>query len=87
MAPLLSLLVILGATSSVIAASRKTCTVPHGDGKTDDSPAILKVFQDCNTNSNIIFSSGVMYNTWSPMYWKGLSTLHSVERWSHIDVF
>ena len=85
MAPLLSLLVIFSVTSSVIATSR-TCTVPNGDGTTDDSPAILKVFQECNTDSTIIFSSGVKYNTWSPMYWNNLSRLHTVERWSHTDV-
>jgi hypothetical protein len=59
--------------------------VPPGDGKTDDSPAILKVFQECNTDSNIIFSSGVKYNAWSPMYWGDLSTSNSVERRAHTE--
>ena len=86
MAPLRTLLVIFSVTSSVIAASRRTCTVPNGDGTTDDSPAILKVFQECNTNSSIIFSSGVKYNAWSPMSWNGLSRLYSAERWSYADV-
>ena len=83
MIPLLSLLVLFSATTSAIAASRKTCTVPHGDGKTDDSPAILKVFKECSTSSNIVFSSGVKYNVWSTMKWGDLSKLDSVERWPY----
>jgi hypothetical protein len=79
MAPFLSLLVLFGATGLAFAASRKECTVPRGDDSTDDSPAILKTFQECNTNSTIIFSSGVKYNAWSTMSWSNLSPLHSFE--------
>lgn len=75
---ILSLLVLIFATSPSFAACRKNCVVPPGDGKTDDSPAILKVFQECNTNSVITFTSGVKYNVWSPMDWSNLSNWYSV---------
>lgn len=74
MSLILSLLVLFFATSPSFVLSRKQCVVPHGDGTTDDSPAILKVFQDCNTFSNITFSSNRKYNAWSPMSWSNLST-------------
>lgn len=49
----------------------KKCKVPHTPNK-DDAPAIVKVFQDCNTNSEIIFQKNVAYNAWSPMLWSNL---------------
>ncbi|CAG7850819.1 Probable exopolygalacturonase C; AltName: Full=Galacturan 1,4-alpha-galacturonidase C; AltName: Full=Poly(1,4-alpha-D-galacturonide)galacturonohydrolase C; Flags: Precursor [Serendipita indica DSM 11827] len=50
----------------------KTCVVPHKDGQ-DDSPEIVKVFQQCNKNAQIVFKEGVDYNMWSPMSWVNLS--------------
>jgi hypothetical protein len=80
MSPLLSLLFLFFSASPSFAVLKKECIVPYGDGKTDDSPAILQTFQKCNENSVIIFSKGVKYNAWSPMYWKDLSTWYVVER-------
>jgi hypothetical protein len=73
---LLSLLVLFGATSSALA---KRCEVQHGDDSSDDSPAILKAFQSCNTDSEIVFTSGVNYNAWTPMSWNNLCALHSLQ--------
>ena len=84
MSLLLSLLALLFATSPSFA---KTCTVSHGNGNTDDSPAIMKAFQDCKSDSTIVFSSGVKYNAWSPMNWSGLSAWCAVERPAHTQMF
>lgn len=53
------------------AAAQKECVVPHGDGG-DDSPAILKTFQDCNENAVIRFEQA-NYTAYTPMTWDGLS--------------
>ena len=82
MSLLLSLLFLSFATSPSFA---KTCTVPHGNG--DDSPAIMKAFQDCKTDSTIVFSKGVKYNAWSPMSWSGLSAWCAVERLARTQMF
>ena len=52
----------------------KTCVVPHKDGQ-DDSAEIVKVFQQCNKDAQIVFKEGVDYNMWSPMAWTNLSTI------------
>ncbi|KAL1304063.1 hypothetical protein AAFC00_000498 [Neodothiora populina] len=43
-------------------ARTKDCVVAtHGDGKTDDSPAILSAIKECNPGGHVVFSSGKTY--------------------------
>lgn len=50
-----------------IAAWSKVCTVlPQGNGN-DSSPAILQAFQECASDSTIIFQGGIDYVVYNPV--------------------
>ncbi|OBT97766.1 Exopolygalacturonase [Pseudogymnoascus verrucosus] len=44
------------------AARHKVCYAKsHGDGKTDDTPYIMKALHDCNNGGHVVFREGVQY--------------------------
>ncbi|KAK7917752.1 hypothetical protein PG985_011360 [Apiospora marii] len=56
----------------------KTCFInSHGDGMTDDSPAILDAFSQCNDGGRAVFSQNQTYVIGTAMDWTFLS---------HIDI-
>ncbi|KFX96561.1 hypothetical protein V490_03281 [Pseudogymnoascus sp. VKM F-3557] len=43
-------------------ARHRVCYVKsHGDGKTDDTPYIMKALHDCNNGGHVVFREGVQY--------------------------
>lgn len=51
------------------------CIVPSSNGTTNDSPAVLKAFADCATDSVIVFKEGVDYNIFTPISATNLSNV------------
>lgn len=58
-----------------VVAAQRECIVPHEEGR-DDSPDILKTFQECRENSVIRFQQ-VNYTAYTPMTWDNLSICYS----------
>jgi galacturan 1,4-alpha-galacturonidase len=56
-------------------SSRYTCTVPASDDGSDDAPAIVAAFEECNNGGNVIFSN-TTYNIQTPMNTTGLNDVH-----------
>ncbi|KAF9054257.1 pectin lyase fold/virulence factor [Panaeolus papilionaceus] len=61
--------------ASLTAVQAGDCTIPvSGDGITDDSPAILKAFTDCQKDSIITFAPA-NYSAFTPISLTGLSNV------------
>lgn len=73
---------VLAATQVLSAPSnskQKVCTVKSSykssNGTADDSPAVLKAFAECSTDSLIHFQEGVDYNILQPVSATNLSNV------------
>lgn len=51
------------------------CTVSSSNGTADDTPAALKAFAECATDSIIVFDKGVDYNIFTPISATNLSNV------------
>ncbi|PPQ63463.1 hypothetical protein CVT24_004995 [Panaeolus cyanescens] len=66
---------LIALFASFIAVKAGECTVPaSGDGITDDSPAILKAFTDCQKDSIITFTAA-NYSAFTPISLTDLSNV------------
>lgn len=69
-----SLLVgLVGLVFAGIGVSAGDCIVEHTDDGSDDSPSILKAFQDCAIDSTITFTQA-NYSAYTPVSLTGLRT-------------